>query len=129
MGQMQRPTFIATALKHPEVLGRADPEEAYVAWMNLAYDDELAIRASAYHIADLQAGLPADPERNMSGLLPQELIAVGYSGGRGALENALAGGYVTAELRAYHEDVSRNLAAGNALFCGATTRYKCAPAS
>lgn len=76
MGQMQRETFVEVAVKHPEVLGRkVTADQARQEWPRLRDHDELAIRATAYHLKDLMDQLPS----NMSAADKHRMAAVGYN--------------------------------------------------
>ncbi|MEV4755359.1 DNRLRE domain-containing protein [Micromonospora sp. NPDC049559] len=92
MGQMQEQTFKDTAAAHPDVFeGRS--------WEEMIDDDELAITAMAYHVADLQKAL-AGVENNSS-LRSDQLIAVGYNQGVDNMIEMAQTGQVNADAQNY----------------------------
>jgi hypothetical protein len=90
---MQQDVFARTAAAHPEVLGRqVTADEAKQLWPRLMTDGGLAIRAAAYHLADLQRQLVG--RENKSGLSLQQLMASAYNGGIDSAQRALSTGQV-----------------------------------
>jgi RHS repeat-associated protein len=93
IGGMQQGVFARTAAAHPEVLGRqVTADEAKQLWPRLMTDGGLAIRAAAYHLADLQRQLVG--RENKSSLSLQQLMASAYNGGIDSAQRALSTGQV-----------------------------------
>jgi RHS repeat-associated protein len=122
IGNMQRGAFIETAEKHPELLGGDEPDEWD--WANLADDNGLAIRAAAFHIADLQKRLRAQVEARTSSTAysAQQLIAIGYTAGASSMISAYKTGDRYADTYArnfdgWYDDARHYLCGGGNFKC------------
>lgn len=122
MGQMQRETFVQTAVKHPEVLGRQVTEaEARNEWPRLRDHDELAIRAAAFHLKDLHDALPA----GMSKADRHRMAAVGYNIGEAKmLKQARDGHLGYEESKTYAETFEQRFEEADRFFCE-SDRFDC----
>lgn len=84
----------------------------------LPTDGGLAIRATAYHLADLQARILASSNR--SALSRRQLLHMGYNAGPRALGRYLSGSTTpSSSVREYSQDVGQHFAYADAFYCGA----------
>jgi hypothetical protein len=123
MGQMQRDTFAQTAVKHPEVLGRSvSPEQARNEWPRLRDHDELAIRATAYHLRDLMDQLPP----GISEADRHRMAAVGYNIGADKMLKQVARGELGYdESKSYAKTFDERFNEADHFFCKDGERFSC----
>lgn len=86
-------------------------------WGALPADGGIAIRATAYHLADLQAQITTSTNR--SGLVRRQLLHMGYNAGPESLQGYLNGNIPRDSVRDYSRDVGQHFAYADASYCGA----------
>ncbi len=126
MTNIKRGTFAKTAVNHPEVLGReVSYEYAKHAWSSLIHDEELAIRATIWYLADLQESLPVEaPSVLESGYSSFDLLAYGYQQGAGSMGEFAQGGVGAPRGLAYVADFRDDLLWASETYCQ-SGRWSC----
>jgi hypothetical protein len=113
ISSFQEGTFVGVKENHPDVFGSRD-------WVDLVWDNELAVRAAVWYVHDLRALVVSQPDlraESTAAWSSTDLIAYGYNGGAPTLGSVIDGASDPGST-SYVQTIRRLFIWADGIYCG-----------